>query len=116
MTQKKRGAQAEKMHSREAKEGGQWPEGYWESFGPVGTDFPSPEEVPATGPQRSERTLESLVAALPPKEAARALVEAQIQILVNEVLATSAIEGVHLDPKEVRRAILIRLGREQGLL
>lgn len=66
--------------------------------------------------QKREPTLESLIAALPPKEAAKALMEAQIQILVGEVLATSVIEGVHLDPKEVRRAVLIRLGREWGLL
>lgn len=67
-------------------------------------------------PQEQEPTLKSLIAALPPKEAAKALLEARIQILVGEAMATSAIEGVHLDPLEVRRAILIRLGREQGLL
>jgi hypothetical protein len=28
---------------REDKEDGQWPDGYWESFGPVGADFLSPK-------------------------------------------------------------------------
>lgn len=53
---------------------------------------------------------------LSPKEQARAMVEARIQILVDEAMATSAIEGIHLDPKAVRQAVLRRLAAsfEQG--
>ena len=71
---------------------------------------------PDDRPQKQEPTLESQVAALPPKEAAKALLEAQIQILVEEALAKSALAGVRLDTKEVRRALLICLAREWGLL
>jgi hypothetical protein len=53
---------------------------------------------------------------LPPRDRARALLEARIQILMNEAVATSAIAGVTLDPKEVRKAVLQRLAAEEGLL
>lgn len=46
---------------------------------------------------------------------ARALMEARIQILVNEAMATSALEGVVLDPKAVRKAVLIRLAKDLGV-
>lgn len=46
---------------------------------------------------------------LSPKEQTRTLMEARIQILVDEAMATSAIEGIHLDPWEVRQAVLRRL-------
>ncbi len=53
---------------------------------------------------------------LTPQQQARAILEARIQILVNEAIATSAIEGISLDPKEVRKAILLRLAKQEGLL
>jgi hypothetical protein len=36
--------------------------------------------------------------------------------MTQEVVATSAIEGITIDPKEARRAILRRMGRQAGLL
>ena len=45
----------------------------------------------------------------------KALLEARIEILVREALATSAIEGIELDPKEVCRAVLRQLAKEYGL-
>jgi len=53
---------------------------------------------------------------LTPKEHARAILEARIQIMVDEAVATSAIEGIKLDPKEVRRAVIIQLAKQEGLL
>jgi hypothetical protein len=52
---------------------------------------------------------------LTPEEYARAMMEAQIQILVNEAIATSAIEGIKLDPKEVRKAVLRHLAMDYKL-
>ena len=59
--------------------------------------------------------LEQQLAALSPRDRARVMIEARIQILVDEAMATSAIEGVALDPKEVRVAVLRRLAAEEGL-
>jgi Fic family protein len=53
---------------------------------------------------------------LTPQQQARAILEARIQILVNEAIATSAIEGITLDPKEVRRAAIRRMAEQEGLL
>lgn len=50
------------------------------------------------------------------QQQARALLEARIQVLVNEAIATSAIEGISLDPKEVRLAVIRRLAQKEGLL
>lgn len=50
------------------------------------------------------------------RDRARALLEARIQILVDEALATSAIEGVALDPREVRRAVIRRMAIQEGLM
>ena len=44
------------------------------------------------------------------------MMEAYIEILVNEAVATSAIEGITLDPKEVRRVVIRRLAKQEGLL
>ena len=53
---------------------------------------------------------------LTPQQYARAILEARIQLLVDEAIATSAIEGITLDPKEVRKAVLVRMGKDAGLL
>jgi len=53
---------------------------------------------------------------LTPKQQARAILEARVQILVDEAIATSAIEGITLDPKEVRRVVIQRLAEQEGLL
>ena len=53
---------------------------------------------------------------LTPKQQARAILEARVQILVDEAIATSAIEGITLDPKEVRRVVIRRLAEQEGLL
>ena len=53
---------------------------------------------------------------LTPQQQARAILEARIQILVDEAIATSAIEGIRLDPKEVRLAVIRRLAQQEGLL
>lgn len=53
---------------------------------------------------------------LTPQQYARAILEARIQILVDEAIATSAIEGITLDPKEVRRAVIVALAKQEGLL
>ena len=42
--------------------------------------------------------------------------EVRIQILVDEAISTSAIEGIKLDPKEVRRAVIVALAKQEGLL
>lgn len=60
-------------------------------------------------------TIEQQLAALSPRDRARVMIEARIQILVDEAMATSAIEGIAVDPKEVRRAVLRRLAAEAGL-
>jgi hypothetical protein len=60
-------------------------------------------------------TIEEQLAALSPRDHARVMLEARIQILVDEAMATSALESVTLDPKEVRRAVLRRLTAEEGL-
>ncbi len=51
-----------------------------------------------------------------PDARARVAWEVRIQILVDEAIATSAIEGVKLDPKEVRRAVIVALAKQEGLL
>lgn len=53
---------------------------------------------------------------LTPQEHARAILEARIRILVDEALATSAIEGIALDAKEVRKSVLRHLAHEMGLI
>lgn len=47
---------------------------------------------------------------LTPAQQARAFLEARIQILVDEAVATSALEGIRLDRTAVRRAVIRRLG------
>jgi hypothetical protein len=62
---------------------------------------------------------EELVGALgrlSPEDLARAAWEVRVDLLAREAIATSAIEGISLDPKEVRRAILLRLAKQEGLL
>ncbi len=61
-------------------------------------------------------TLEALLNSLDPAARQRALMEAKIQVLAEEVVATSAIEGVHIDPRAARRAVIRRLGIEAGLI
>jgi hypothetical protein len=46
----------------------------------------------------------------------RALLEAQIRILTEEAVATSAIEGIPIDAKMARRSIIKALAVEAGLL
>ena len=46
---------------------------------------------------------------LTPAQQARALLEARIQILVDEAMATSALDGIRLDRTAVRRAVIRRL-------
>ena len=53
---------------------------------------------------------------LTPKEYARAIMEARIRILVDEAVATSAIEGITIDPKEARKAVLRHLAKQEGLI
>jgi len=53
---------------------------------------------------------------LTPQQQARAILEARIQILVNEAIATSAIEGITFDPEEVRRVVIRRMAEQEGLL
>jgi len=55
------------------------------------------------------------VTELTPKEYARAIIEARIQVLVDEAVATSAIEGITIDPKEARMAVLRHLAKQEGL-
>ena len=50
-----------------------------------------------------------------PKDRARALLEARIQIMTNEIVATSAIEGITIDPRAARKAVLRQLAQEYGL-
>jgi hypothetical protein len=52
---------------------------------------------------------------LTPQQYARAILEARIQILVDEAIARSAIEGIKLDPKDVRRAVIVALAKQEGL-
>lgn len=61
-------------------------------------------------------TLEALLNGLDPVARQRVLLEAKIQILVEEAVATSAIEGVHIDPRAARRAVIRRLGIEAGMI
>lgn len=56
-----------------------------------------------------------LGAGLAPEVRTRALLEAKIQILTDEVVATSAIEGITIGPKEARKAVLRQLARQAGL-
>lgn len=53
---------------------------------------------------------------LTPMDQARVLLQSRIEILTNEAIATSAIEGINLNRAEVRRAILRRLAIEEDLL
>ena len=46
---------------------------------------------------------------LTPAQQARAFLEARIQILVDEAVATSALDGIRLDPSAARRAVIRRL-------
>ena len=65
------------------------------------------------------KSLDNLIASidlLPPEERGRLAWEVRIQLLVDEAIATSAIEGIKLDPKEVRRAVLTVLAKQEGLL
>lgn len=63
----------------------------------------------------AQPTIEELLAALSPRDQTRAMLEARIQIMVDEAMATSAIEGIAHDPNEVRVAVLRRLAAEEGL-
>ncbi len=60
--------------------------------------------------------IHSWVLALDPEVKARALLEAKIEILTEEAVATSAIEGITIDPKVARRAVLRQMARRAGLL
>lgn len=61
-------------------------------------------------------SIEDLLKFLDPETCERALLEAKIQILTQEVVAPSAIEGITIDPKDARRAVLRQMGRQAGLL
>lgn len=65
---------------------------------------------------RAEGALRAAVELLPSSDLAQALLEARIQILIDEAVATSAIEGITLDRCEVRKAVLRRLAQQEGLL
>lgn len=82
-------------------------------------DLTSDIEVPAmTNPTDKDpqlQAIENMAKSLSPEDRARAFVEYQIEMLTQEAVATSAIEGIILDPKAVRRAILRQMGRRAGL-
>ncbi len=61
-------------------------------------------------------SIEEMAKSLGPEARAKALLEAKIEIMTQEVVATSAIEGITIDPKEARRAVLRQMGRQAGLL
>lgn len=61
-------------------------------------------------------SIEEMAKFLSPEARAKALLEAKIEIRTQEVVATSAIEGITIDPKEARRAVLRQMGRQAGLL
>ena len=60
--------------------------------------------------------LVSALERLSAEDIARVGWEVRIQILVDEAVATSAIEGITLDPKAVRRAVIVALAKQEGLL
>ena len=60
-------------------------------------------------------SIEDLLKSLDPEARERALREARIQILTHVVVATSAIEGITIDPKEPRGAVFRQMGRQAGL-
>lgn len=62
------------------------------------------------------QAIENMAKSLSPEDRARAYIEYQIEMLTQEAVATSAIEGITIDPKAARKAILLRMGRQAGLL
>lgn len=62
------------------------------------------------------QVIERMAKSLSPEDRARAFLEFRIETLVEEAIATSAIEGITIDPKAARKAVLSRLAREAGLL
>jgi hypothetical protein len=62
------------------------------------------------------QAIANMAKSLGPEDRARAFAEYQIEMLTQEAVATSAIEGITIDPKAARRAVLLRMGREAGLL
>jgi hypothetical protein len=71
----------------------------------------------APGPcQSGLPSIEDLLKNLDPKERERALLDARIQILAEEIVATSAIEGITIDLKEARKAVLRQMARQAGLI
>lgn len=62
------------------------------------------------------QAIENMAKSLSPRDRARAYVEYQIEMLTQEAVATSAIEGITIDPKAARKAVLLRMGREAGLI
>lgn len=62
------------------------------------------------------QAIERMAKSLSPEDRARAFVEYQIEMLTQEAVATSAIEGIAIDPRAARKAVLLRMGRQAGLL
>lgn len=60
-------------------------------------------------------SIEDLLKTLDTETREPVLVEARIQILTEEAVATSAVEGITIDPKEPRGAVLRHMGRQAGL-
>jgi hypothetical protein len=80
----------------------------------------SDTEVPeVASPSMSTLVIPSIVdllKSLEPEARERALLEARIQILAQEAVASSALEGITIDPKEARKAVLRQMGRQPRLL
>lgn len=62
------------------------------------------------------QAIENMAESLSPEDRARALLEFRIEPLVEEAVATSAIEGIVMDPKAVRLAVLRQMAKQAGLL
>lgn len=62
------------------------------------------------------QSIEDFAKSLSPEERARISLEVWVETLTQEAVATSAIEGIIIDPKEARKAVLRYLGRKAGLL
>ena len=82
----------------------------------LGSNPPSAQTPADASPEPRQSGYTVTYPELTPQQQARAILEARIQILVNEAIATSAIEGIRLDPKEVRLAVIRRLAQQEGLL
>jgi hypothetical protein len=61
-------------------------------------------------------SIEDPLKTLDPETRERVLLEVPVQILTEEAVASPAIEGITIDSKEARRAVLRHMGRQAGLL